>query len=287
MSDTTSRLTAALLAGHNADGGWPYYRGKASRLEPTAWSAIALADSSAGAETARVLARWPHAGGLLLEHPGGIPNYAFHALALIALARAGVEHEIGTTALLDALTKVKGITLDSPFGKHQDNSLQGWSWIAETFSWAEPTAWSLLVLKKLRNAGVRVDASRIDEGERVLINRSCASGGWNYGNADANGQDLRAYVPTTAIGVLAMQDRRDVEVVRSIGYLEQHATAERSGGALALALIALEACARPIDHVRTALEEQAITTVEFGNFAVIASALAALQPRGGHAAFGM
>ena len=38
-----SRLMADLIGGRNADGGWPYYRGKASRLEPTAWSAIALA----------------------------------------------------------------------------------------------------------------------------------------------------------------------------------------------------------------------------------------------------
>jgi len=287
MSDSTSALTAELLSGRNADGGWPYYRGKASRLEPTAWSAIALADTPAGAEAAGVLARWPHDGGLLLEHAGGIPNYGFHALALIALAHAGVEHETGTATLVDGLTKAKGIVIDGSFGKRQDNSLQGWSWIAETFSWAEPTAWSLLLLKKLRRAGARVDAGRIDDGERLLINRSCASGGWNYGNSDANGQDLRAYVPTTAIGVLAMQDRRDAEVLRSIDYLEHHATAERSGDALALATIALEACGRPVTQVRTALDEQSAITLEFGNFAVIASALTALKPQGDHAPFAL
>jgi len=285
MSDTTSALTAELIGGRNADGGWPYYRGKASRLEPTAWSAIALSDSPDGMSAARTLARWPHDGGLLLEHAGGIPNYAFHALALIALRHAGVEHESGTTALVDSLTNAKGIAVESSFGKHQDNSLQGWSWIAETFSWAEPTAWSLFLLKKLRKTGAQVDAGRIDDGERLLINRSCASGGWNYGNADVNGQDLRAYVPTTAIGVLAMQDRRDAEVMRSIDYLEHHATAERSAGALALATIALEVCGRPVATVRAALDEQSSVTLQFGNFAVIASALAALKPHGDHAAF--
>jgi len=287
MSDGASRLAANLLGGRNADGGWPYYRGKSSRLEPTAWAVLALAKHSPASDATSALIRWPHDRGLLLEHAGGIPNYTFHALALLALAHAGVEHASGTASIVAALERVKGIAVEGSFGKRQDNALQGWSWIAETFSWAEPTAWALLALKKVRKTGVPVNAERIEQGERLLINRSCASGGWNYGNADVNGQDLRPYVPTTAVGVLAMQDRHEPEVLRSLDYLEQHATSERSGTALSLAAMALGVARRNTTPVRAALDAQIDTTLEIGNLAVIASALLALEPDSSHAAFAL
>jgi hypothetical protein len=287
MSEGASRLAADLVGGRHADGGWPYYRGKASRLEPTAWAVLALAKDSSAADPVSALVRWPHDRGLLIEHAGGIPNYTFHALALLALAHAGVEHQAGTAALLAALGRVRGIPVEGSFGKRQDNTLLGWSWIAESFSWAEPTAWALLALKKLRKSGAQVDTDRIDQGERLMINRSCVSGGWNYGNADANGQDLRPYVPTTAVGVLAMQDRSEPEVARSVEYLEQHATSEQSGSALSLAAIALGVSRRNTAPVRAALDKQLDTTLEFGNLAVIASALVALTSDGSHAAFAL
>jgi hypothetical protein len=286
MSERQSQLTAALVASRNADGGWPYYAGKGSRLEPTAWAALALANTAEGSAVVDTLRRWPRAGDLLLEHAGGIPNYTFHALALLALARASV-HDLLIGELLAGLERVKGIAIEGSFGKHQDNSLQGWSWIAETFSWAEPTAWSLLLLKKLKKSGVPVDAARLDHAERLMINRTCATGGWNYGNADVNGQDLRAYVPTTAVGLLGMQDRQDPEILRSVDYLDQHATAEASGHALSLATIALDVWRRDASTARAALDAQLNTTLEIGNCAVIASALMALKPEESHAAFAL
>ena len=65
MTDAQSGTTALrtfLLAGRNADGGWGYYPGKASRLEPTCWALLALPDVDPV-----VLTRWPLAGGLLRE----------------------------------------------------------------------------------------------------------------------------------------------------------------------------------------------------------------------------
>ena len=35
-------LRQQLLDGRNADGGWGYYRGRVSRLEPTCWALLAL-----------------------------------------------------------------------------------------------------------------------------------------------------------------------------------------------------------------------------------------------------
>ena len=50
---------------------------------------------------------------------------------------------------------------------------------------------------------------RLEQAERLLFDRQCAGGGWNYGNSEVLGQKLHAYVPTTALALLALQDRRD------------------------------------------------------------------------------
>ena len=42
MSSSTNSLSDALLRSRNEDGGWGYYPGKASRIEPTAWAALCL-----------------------------------------------------------------------------------------------------------------------------------------------------------------------------------------------------------------------------------------------------
>ena len=84
MSTGIYNLAESLRRTQNADGGWGYYRGKKSRLEPTCWAALALAGTADGAAAAD-LQQWPSTDGLLLERAGGEPNYAFHGLALLAL----------------------------------------------------------------------------------------------------------------------------------------------------------------------------------------------------------
>ena len=276
-------LRQSLLAGRNADGGWGYYAGKASRLEPTCWALIAL---GADARPFDVLRRWPANEGLLLEHRGGEPNFGFHGVALLALRALDVQHEAGNGALLAAVQRIKGTAAESTPFLRQDNSLQAWPWIANTFSWVEPTAWCLLALKKWsRVAGSVVDGSRVDVAERLLVDRCCAAGGWNYGNSNVNGQQLKAFVPTTAVALLAMQDRTSYPAVeRSREYLEREATTERSGVALSLAFLVLTAYRRATGSVRQALQEQIPTTLALGNQLSAALTLCALQAGAGDAA---
>jgi hypothetical protein len=251
-------------------------------------AAFALSGTADAGATATALHRWPSTDGLLLERAGGGPNYGFHGLALLAMCAGHVEHASGTGSLVAGLQRVKGVRLEpSTTSSRQDNTLQAWSWIPETFSWVEPTAWCILSLKKwARTPFTGVDSARLDEAERLLINRSCVIGGWNYGNADVMGKDLQPYVPTTAIALLAMQNRRDHPVVeRSADYLERQATRERSGTALALALIALRVYGRRGDAVRSALIEQLPVTMAFRNHAAIALASYALIPEQTYAAF--
>src|SRR6476620_12783457 len=158
-----ARLRDALRRGRNGDGGWGYYAGKASRLEPTCWALLALRSADPS-----VLSRWPSAEGRLLERSGGEVNYAFHALALLALTVRGAQHTAGTARLVEALQSAKGLAMKDSTINRQDNKLQGWSWIDGTFSWVEPTAWGLLALRKLAATGHPVEKARLDEAEAVL-----------------------------------------------------------------------------------------------------------------------
>lgn len=286
MATAHARLHAleqSLIRARNADGGWAYHAGKRSRLEPTCWALLALGER----EDPVGLRTWPEAEGLLLERRDGSPNYAFHALAVLTLNARRVVHERGNNAIVGALQRVRGEALPPSNINRQDNSLQGWSWIGGTFSWVEPTAWCLLALKRCARAGgMPIDRERIRIAERLLIDRCCKDGGWNYGNANMLGQELRPFVPSTAIALLAMLDRRTLpEIERSIDFLERAAGAEVSGAALSLAFIALTMLKRPSAAVRDALLGQVPITLAFGNQMAAAMCLYALRAEESHEAF--
>jgi hypothetical protein len=274
--DPVAYLRKFLLAGRNPDGGWGYYAGKKTRLEPTSWALIALGRNAGRLD---MLRQWPTAGALLLERAGGAPNIGFHAVALLALHSLQIDHVAGIGPLIAAMERMKGVTLEPSMMQRQDNSLAAWSWIPNTFSWVEPTAWCLLALKKwARTEGIQIDKARCAVAERMLADRVCASGGWNYGNSNMLGAQLKAFVPTTAVALLAMQDLGEQEVVqRSRAYLRRAAASEVSGVALSLALMCLDAYKDPGSHVRAALEQQVPTTIALGNHLSAALSLCALE----------
>ena len=273
MTDPQSQLRQFLLAGRNSDGGWAYAPGKATRLEPTCWALIAMPDADPD-----VLRRWPLTGDLLRERADGEANFGFHAVGLLALVARRIEHEVGNTRLVRGLEQVKGVALNNSEIYRQDNSLQGWSWIPQTFSWVEPTSWALLALKKwARVSGGRIDADRVGVAEKLLADRACAQGGWNYGNSNMMGQDLRPYVPTTAVALLSLQDKRtDPIVARSVEYLERAAPSEHSSVALSLAVLALRAFHRNNPAADAALVAQLPTTLELKGHLAAALALCAI-----------
>jgi hypothetical protein len=167
----------------------------------------------------------------------------------------------------------------------QDNSLQGWPWIDGTFSWVEPTALAVIALKRHRLLpGAQ---ARIAEGERLLLDRACRVGGWNYGNANALGRQLEPHTPPTALALMALRDHRDSETVRrSQQHLSAHTLDERSGLALALTRVALGVLDSPAATLAHALAEQWARSAFLGNLHVTALALyaEAAEP-GGYEAF--
>lgn len=232
-----SELTATLFAARNPDGGWPYYKGKASRLEPTCAALLALGLDLTPLKT------WPRRSGLFVDAADQV-NVAFNGLAGIVVASGGLA--VGGE-LADALARAHGVTLPPSTINRQDNSIQGWSWTDDTFSWVEPTAWCLLALKSLtRGSRSPQVLRRIDDAERLLADRVCREGGWNHGNSNMLGTELPPYVPATALALLALHDRAgSIFVGRSLTYLEEHQQQETGAFALSLASIALTVYDRP------------------------------------------
>lgn len=288
------RLESFLKSSANADGGWAYLPGRTSRLEPTCWALLALLDGadqpmddefwSAGLA---VLSRWQQAGGLLVDIPGGPPNLAFNGLASVVLRRISVlrprlssrDYENLERRLLLGILAIKGARFISTEFQRQNNWLVGWPWVDGTFSWAEPTSWCLLALKKARLAvSEPARAGRIDEAERVLVDRCCLSGGWNSGNSNVLGKELHPYVPTTALALLALRNRRELrEVTRSLEWLRRNRLHESSSMALSLALVAMRAYGEPVDDLDGALRHHLAKAGPPANLATAALAAYALS----------
>ena len=286
---TLDALRIALLGRRNTDGGWSYVPGKASRIEPTCWALLAIGRSSKQPVDVDVLLRWPRADGWFVDVPGAPVNYAFNALAALTLltAASGAQHARPIAArLLD----VRGMRFEQGKEIRQDNSLQAWPWIESTFSWVEPTSLSLLLVKKLRaDLPAAAAADRINIGERMLRDRACTAGGWNYGGSNVYGQELFPYVPTTALGLLAMQDQqKDPIVVRAQAWLRKEAATEPSPQALALALVAFRAFRMSAPDLERLLAPQLSAPTDRSNAAGLAAGLYALtRPHDGESAFAL
>jgi hypothetical protein len=280
-----SEIREALSRRVNPDGGWGYYEGHASRIEPTCWALLGLhsanaIDASAISASAELFRRWQREGGLLLEpelRTEDRPNVAFNGLAAwLLVQRPELAARISVAALVDGVTCAKGIRIPESTINRQDDALQGWAWIDGTFSWVEPTCWALLALKAAASIFPVVE-TRVNEGERLLIDRCCATGGWNYGNSNMLGQALRPYVPTTALALMAMKERKgETCVERSLAFLKAQRLSEPSAMALGLAIVALRTFGEAVGDVKDMLLAQWRRTAFLGNAHLMGLALYSL-----------
>lgn len=102
-----------------------------------------------------------------------------------------------------------------------DNRVQGWPWRPNNASWVEPTVHSVVALK--HTAGLAGESgsllsirARIGAAERMLMNRRCDDGGWNYGNSRVWSTVLPSYPETTGIALLGLQNRPAAELKPSL-----------------------------------------------------------------------
>ena len=221
----------------------------------------------------------------MVDVPGTPPNMAFNALAALTFLQERSTAPLAQP-LISRLIQAKGLRYWQSPALGQDNSIQAWPWVDGTASWVEPTAWCLLLLKKVRSQSPRPEAAeRIRVGEQFLFDRVCRDGGWNYGNPEVYGQKLWPYVPTTALALLAMQDHRGHPVViQSLRQLQNDVASERSVVAVALTIVCLR-----MYGVATAALEQTATALSAeadpGNLLGMAMMLYALTDTSEHSVF--
>jgi hypothetical protein len=154
----------------------------------------------------------------------------------------------------------------------------------------EPTSWCILALKKAApNPAARETADRVIEAERMLADRCCLEGGWNYGNSNVLGKELHPYVQSSALALLALQDRRAMpEVARSLAWLTANWQHEPSVLAWSLALLAMRLNRESADTIEHALRANLASAGPPENLAARALALYALNGRrNGYAALAL
>jgi len=226
----TNLAVQQLIDAQSPDGGWGAYPGAASRTEATALATLALwangpgdAEDGFAAGSRWLETRQLSSGAWPLADDIPEPSWS-SSLATLALSHFAPDSE-RTARAGGWLLRQEG--RGTPWwGKlfyrlfpdrravDLDPDLVGWPWVEGTFSWVEPTSYASMALKRLRVAlpHGRV-ASRIDQADRLLVDRACHDGGWNYGNASVLGDALWPYPDTTALALLALADRPDLPQV--------------------------------------------------------------------------
>ncbi len=208
-----------LRTAQNPDGGWGYFAGKQSWLEPTAYAAMALHGETAADRAWRLLSSWQGRDGSWRPSADvQIPHWDTALCVTLASVRAelGAPFRKGVGWLLDS----SGMETDfwhraaartGLLDGERDLSLKAWPWKPGTASWVEPTAHTLVALKKAAVEFPNYDLKeRVRLGEAQLLDVRCRDGGWNYGSRAALGVDLPSYPETTALALLGLQGHNNL-----------------------------------------------------------------------------
>ncbi len=217
-----------LRASQNPDGGWSYFAGKGSWLEPTTYAMLALhgTGSDPALDRAWKLVRsWQLPDGSF-QPSGEVKDGTWVTALAVTLARVRGVGDGSVRASVDWLLRVVGAehnwwTRTGSFlhliKARLDVSHQGWPWRDGNATWIEPTAHTLVALKKVAGNYRAADVERrIRDGEELVLSRSCTDGGWNYGTPNMLYVDLPSYPETTALALLGLDGVEDPEVIQGL-----------------------------------------------------------------------
>ncbi len=270
-----------LRRAQNPDGGWGYFPGKQSWLEPTFYAALALHGEAASDKAWGMLICWQQADGSW--RPSNDVQVSTWGTSLcVTLAtlrgefgepfRKGAAWLLGSTGVESNLVNRAAARLGL-LKAERDLSLKGWPWKPNTSSWVEPTAHALVALKKasakLANDDLR---ERVQVGEAQILDVRCRDGGWNYGSPRALRVELPSYPETTALALLGLQGHGNLTSAIEVASRMAHATASplaRAWLAISLRLHGAEAPpatdqAPSEDVMITAIEALAATEGNYG-----------------------
>lgn len=289
------QILDTLISLQNPDGGWGAGREKQSNTEATSLALAALKAADAANGSDRVLrgAIWLTGhqnpdGGWRLNDAATAGSWTT-ALAMIALstfpeyqnrllaaARWLLAQEGSKPGILARL--ILFATGRSNINR-LNNDLVGWSWVPNSFSWVEPTSYALTALKKFRAALPDTNVKeRIQEGEAMLYDRMCNGGGWNYGNSKVLDYALWPYPDTTAVALIALQDRAgEAANQQSLQTLRKIAAEVNSGFASSWATICLNVYHQATDDWQRRVEDNFRRTGLLGETKTLALALLALN----------
>jgi hypothetical protein len=249
----TARET--LLQRRGPASGWGYRPETMPSVEPTVLACLGLLatedDRRVGRGSAEVRdsADWladlqGHDGSLGVSATQPTPGWttSYGVLLWGAMGGYSAPLELATRWLLcqEGLTVPNLAPTERTVG--HDTSLVGWPWVSETHSWLEPTALTILAMRR----DGRANHKRVRAGLELIRDRAIASGGWNYGNNRLFERDLRPQPAPTGLALLALAgiDGRTESIERAIVYLLKTLPDTRAPQSLCWGVLALRAWRR-------------------------------------------
>jgi len=214
-----------LRATQNADGGWGYFPGKQSWLEPTTYAMLALHGTQGSEERLenawKLVRSWQTTDGSS-RPTGQVSSGTWITAHAVTLACVRKVYDAHVQSAVDWLLRIAGAesNLTSRFISHlhvvntrMDFSHKGWPWREGNASWIEPTVHTLVALKKVAGQYRSPDLQkRVVDAEALIFSRRCNDGGWNCGNPNALSYDLPSYPETTALALIGLQGRSSKEL---------------------------------------------------------------------------
>lgn len=161
----------------------------------------------------------------------------------------------GTQSWLDRLLRREPVN-------ELDASLTAWPWTPGTAAWIEPTVHAVraLELSFPKHGGERL-RERIELGRRMILDRQCRDGGWNYGNKRVLGEDLESFPECTALALIGLCGGKGPEVERGIRCAMDHWRRRPRGLAQALLRVAFRMHGVPFEDRPVEVNGRTETTV--------------------------